>query len=210
MAEDDWFRSSAWDEQAQVLFRKKLASARTQKWFYLRVKADAIAEDHPQDALALYQEYLDAQDDDVPPILYAMAIIHWKQGREDELFSCLDRAMGSQGMGLGAMGVMENAFISALLGREDRYARAMDLFRPFDAAAQAQAGRPFARSFAGAFGSAIILKHLGEREQAREAARIALEWMERDTGPIPGHPKLGLPPQVPQEWQDMMGRIAQN
>ena len=209
MASDDWFRSADWSAEARKLFRRKLGRARDQKWFYLRVKAAAIADDHPEEALALYQEYLDNDGGEAPPIHYAMAILHWKQAREDKLFEYLDRAMGDSGMGLGATGAMENAFVSALLGRTERYERAMALFEPWDRAARQSMGRDFVRSFAGAYGSAIILNHLGRAEEAREAALTALEWTEKEAGPIPGHPQIGLPPELPDEWRAKLLRIAE-
>ena len=209
MAADDWYRSADWDAEAQALFRTKFVRARDQKWFYLRVKAAAIADDHPEEALGLYQEYLDGDGGDEPPIHYAMAIIHWMQGREDQLFAYLDRALGERGTGLGAMGAMENAFVSGLLGRTERYERALALFEPWDKAAQQGMGRNFVRSFAGAYGSAIIFDHLGRKEEAREAALIALEWTRKTSGPLPGHPQVGLPPKLPDEWHAMLQRIAE-
>ena len=208
MAADDWFRSAHWDAEAQKLFRSKMARARNHKWFYLRVKAAAIADDHPEEALALFQEYLDAGAEGENDIRYKMAIIHWKQGREDKLFEYLDAAMGESGMGLGAVGAMENAFISGILGRTERYERALALFEPWDKAAQQQLGRDFVRTFAGAYGSAIIFDHMGRTEEAREAALIALEWTRKTSGPLPGHPQIGLPPQIPDRWYAKLHRIA--
>ena len=208
MASDDWYRSDAWEETAQEEFRAKLERARTQRDFYLRIKAGAIAQSHPDAALELYEELLGEADGDTASIHYAMALIHWREGDVEALFEYLDLALGSEGNGLGAAGVMENAFVSGLLGRTERYARAMRLFEPWDQAALKQLGRPFVRSFAGAFGSAIILDHLGRTEEAREAALTALEWTQIEEGPIPGHPQLGLPPQVPDDWTDRMHAIA--
>ncbi len=208
MAEDDWYRGADWDRPAQELFRKKLARAREHKWFYVRVKASAISNQHPDEALALYQEYLDAGVEGANDIHYKIALVHFTQGRGDKLFKHLDMAMGDEGMGLGAVGVMENAFLSALLGREDRYERAIALFEPWDQAARQQVGRDFVRSFAGAYGSAIIFDHLGRDEDAREAALIALEWTRKEAGPLPGHPNIGLPPQLPEGWLARLHRIA--
>lgn len=163
MAEDDWYRSADWDAEAQELFRTKRSRARGHEDFYLRVKAAAIAENHPEEALALYQEYLDSGAEGRNDALYAMAIIHWKRGREDKLFEYLDAAMGEGGRGLGAVGAMENAFISALLGRTERYERAIALFEPWDKAAQQAMGRDFVRSFAGVYGSASSSISSGER-----------------------------------------------
>ncbi|MWV28444.1 hypothetical protein [Aurantiacibacter rhizosphaerae] len=209
MATDDWYRGADWDDQAQQLIRQKLARAREHKWFYLRVKASAISDKHPDEALALYQEYLDADVEGANEIHYSIALVHFTQGREDKVFEHLDLAMGTGGMGLGAMGAMENAFLSALLGREDRYERAIALFEPLDKAARQQLGRDFVRSFAGAYGSALILDHLGRHDEAREAALIALEWTQKTAGPLPGHPQIGLPPQLPDDWLARLHRIAQ-
>ena len=208
MTSDEWYRSADWDADAQALFREKLSRARNQRGFYRRVKADAIADRHPQDALALHEEALSEADGDTAGIHYAMAMIHWKMGNEDSFFHFLDLALGSNGMALGASGVMENAFASGLLRRTERYERALELFEPWDKGARQAYGRPFSRSFAGAFGSAIILHHFRRHEEAREMALTAIEWTEKKSGPIPSNPDIGLPPQVPDDWKELMLAIA--
>ena len=60
---DDWYRSEAWDEEAQYFFEEKIARARDKIAFYLWVKARAISQHHPVDSDALFQRSLDCDDE---------------------------------------------------------------------------------------------------------------------------------------------------
>jgi len=196
MADDDWFRAPDWDKAAQDHFREKLERSRDQKWFYLRLKAKAIAPTHPQDALALLAEYIAADTEHWQEGHYEIAAIELACGDHDAAFAALDCAMGEDGHGLGAMGVMENAFLSALYRRKDRYERALALIDHWDASAMKALGRKFHRSFAGNFGEALILFALGRAEEAQAPARAALEQQLSVSGPLPGHPGLGNPANI--------------
>ncbi|WP_156500631.1 hypothetical protein [Croceicoccus bisphenolivorans] len=208
MAEDDWFRSGAWDENAQDLFRERLKRARDQKWFYLRVKARAIAAEHPEDALTLFAQYIAADPEHWSDGHYAIATIELARGEIDAAFAALDEAMGENGQDLGATGVMENAFLCAFYGRTDRYERALALFEPWDKGAARQFGRPFNRSFAGNYGEALMLHALGRVDEAQLPARAALEQQLSDRGPVAGHPALGIPPRASEEMMRQLVWIA--
>lgn len=200
MVEDVWFRSSVWDDAAKQIFRKKLAHARNQKAHYLRTKASAIADDHPFDALALYDEYIDADDEHIPSGNYSKSIVYLKLGDIDKALELLDRSMGESGLDMSSPAVLEFAFLVGLHRRIRYYKRALEVLQMLDDLAQNSVGRPFERNFAGSAGAAFILNETGQTNAAKHAAAAALKLVFAEKGPIPGHPELGLVPQLPDDW----------
>ena len=208
MASDDWFRGPEWDEDAQELFWKKFSRARDQKHFYMRVKAQAIAADHPGEALKLFDEYIAANETHISGGNYSKSMIYLAQGEIDAAFASLEIAIGKNGMGMDASGVMEYAFLSGLYKRTANYERALGFLDVLDGIMQKQAGRPFYRSFAGHAGSAFIFYDMGRKEEAIEPAKSALEMALEKDGPMPGHPAIGAVPQLPKEMMDRLIVIA--
>lgn len=208
MAEDDWYRGPEWDEDAQALFRKKLSRAREHKGFYLRIKAMAVSAAQPDAALELLEELIasDCENADEGHALKARVLL--ARGDIDGSLDAYDIAMGADGMGLMAPGVMDYAFLVGLHLRAERYERALGLLDHFDALAQAELGRPFARPFGGNAGAAFIFHALGREDEAVPFARAALEQALARNGPIPGHPGLGRVPEMPKAILDRLVLIA--
>ncbi|MEM7218509.1 MAG: hypothetical protein AAF515_09105 [Pseudomonadota bacterium] len=53
MSDDDWYRSSIWNEDIEKRFLEKLAGARSQRHHYLAVQANAISKSNPNVAMRL-------------------------------------------------------------------------------------------------------------------------------------------------------------
>lgn len=208
MSNDDWFRSSAWDADAKQLFRKKLARARDHKPHYLHTKASAISGDHPFDALALYDEYIAADNEHFARGNYAKSVVYLGLGDIDNALECLDCAMGISGMDMNSPAILEFAFLVGLQKRSRHYQRALAVLQVLDDLAQTSTGRPFHRNFAGSAGAAFILHELDQKDGAKHQAATALKLALAEEGPMPNHPQLGRVPKLPQEWMNRLIVIA--
>lgn len=208
MSNDDWFRGAAWDADAKQLFRKKLARARDQKAYYLRTKASAISGDHPSDALALYDEYIAADDEHYSRGNYAKSMVCLGLGDIDKALEFLDCAMGKSGMDMNSPAVLEFAFLVGLHKRSQHYQRALAVMQALDDLAQSSAGHPFPRNFAGSAGAAFILYELDQKDGAKHQAETALRLALAKEGPMPNHPQMGKVPKLPQEWMNRLIIIA--
>lgn len=208
MGIDDWFRSSAWDDEAQLAFRKKLARAGNQQLFYLKTKASAIADEHPFDAIKLFDEYIAADDEHFSGGNYSKSMVYLALGEIEAAIEFLSRAIGESGMDMQAPALLEFAFLVGLHKRSEYYPQVLKSLQSLDELAQKSVGRPFERNFAGRAGSAFILYELGKAEDAKHQAEAALRLALAEKGPIPNYPQLGRVPQLPKEWMDRLIMIA--
>jgi tetratricopeptide (TPR) repeat protein len=208
MGKDDWFRGSAWDDEAKQVFRKKVARARYQKSHYLRLKASAISDDHPFDALALYDEYIDADDENISNGNYSKSMVYLKLGNINKALELMDNAMGESGWDMHSPAILEFAFLVGLHKQAQHYQRALTVLKALDDLAQNSTGRPFERNFAGSAGAAFILYELGQSENAKYQAEASLRLALAETGPFPENPYSGRVPQLPKEWMSRLIIIA--
>jgi tetratricopeptide (TPR) repeat protein len=208
MRDEDWFRNAAWDDAAKQLFRKKLSRAKQHKNTYLRTKAAAIADEHLADALALLDEYMAADEENVPSGYYAKSMLHLKVGNIDEALVLMDRAIGKSGMDMHAPALLEFVFLVGLYKRLALYQRALEVLNALDDDAHRQVGRPFNRNFEGNAGAAFILYALGQKDDAQLQAKAALELALATAGPFAKHPQWGRVPQLPKDFMDRLIVIA--
>jgi tetratricopeptide (TPR) repeat protein len=208
MANDDWFRSSAWDDEAKQIFRNKLAKARYHKSNYLNTKASAIADEHPFDALALYDEYIAADDDNIPGGNYSKSMVYLKKGDIDKALEFMDIAIGESGLDMHSPAMLEFAFLVGLHKRTQHYLRALEVLQVLDDLAQKTTGRPFERNFAGSAGAAFILYETGQAEDAKRQAETALRLALAEKLAIPEHPQMGHVPKLPKELMNRLIIIA--
>ena len=204
----EWYLSPDWDEQAQTDFRLRLSHARDQRVFYLGQKASAIAEEHPEDALALYDEKIAVAEyeDEIVPALHAQAMIHFRAGDYEAMFAAFERAIEVGGEFTAIAAITDYCSAVGLLRDAARYDVALDWLDKLDERAMAQLGQPFV-GFAASAARAFICWQTGERELAASSAREALE-MSISEEPLPGLPCIGAAPKPPSPVHDRLLFIA--
>lgn len=201
---EEWYESSAWDDAAQVDFRRRLSRAGGQKAYYLRMKAAAIAGEYPEAALALCDERLALCDEDERfGVAYAKALIHAQHGEMEDMFASLEVAIGEDGLAFGAPAAGEYCCLVAFHGRIDRYSRAGQILDALDALAQQQLGHPF-QSFPARAARALIHYKSGRTSAAIEPAKDALKLALNQSAPIMGLPGLGPAPGFPNPLHDAL------
>lgn len=204
----EWYLSPDWDEQAQADFRLRLSHAGDQRVFYLGQKAAAIAEEHPEDALALYDEKIAAAEyeDEIVPALHAQAMIHFRAGDYEAMFAAFERAIEVGGEFTAIAAITDYCSAVGLLRDATRYDVALAWLDKLDERAMAQLGQPFV-GFAASAARAFICWQTGERELAASSAREALE-MSISEQPLPGLPCMGAAPRPPSPVHDRLLFIA--
>lgn len=194
----DWYESPDWDAAAQADFRIRLSRARNQKAYYLKMKIAAIADIHPQDALALCDERIASGDEeDAASASYAKCCIHARLGEIDNMFSSLRDAIGQDGVLMGAPAAGEFCCLVGYYGKSELFSFANHILARLDDMAMAEQGRPF-RSFSARAAHALIRYRSGQRsaaiEPAKEALALAVDQQSyggsllKSCGPIPGFP----------------------
>jgi tetratricopeptide (TPR) repeat protein len=204
----EWYQRPEWDEKAQADFRLRLSRARDQRLYYLGQKAGAIAINHPEAALALYDEKIAAAEyeDEIVPALHAQAMIHFRTGDYEAMFERFERAIETGGEFTAIAAITDYCSAVGLLRDESRYARALDWLDRLDRRALAQLGHPFV-GFAASAARAFICWQTGERAKAADAAREALEMSVSDDV-VPGLPCIGSAPRPPSPIHDRLLVIA--
>ena len=204
----EWFLSPDWDDEARADFRLRLSHAREQRRYYLGQKAAAIADRHPEAAIALYDEKIAAAEyeDEIVPALHAQAMIHFRAGDHEAMFHAFERAIEAGGEFTAIAAITDYCSAVGLLRDESRYRSALDWLDKLDSRAIAQLGHPFV-GFAASAARAFICWQTGERELAADAAREALEMSISDD-PMPGLPCMGSAPKPPSPVHDRLLVIA--
>ncbi len=204
----EWYLSPDWDDQAQADFRLRLSHAGDQRHFYLGQKASAIAEEHPEAAIALYDEKIAAAEyeDEIVPALHAQAMIHFRAGDHEAMFNAFERAIEVGGEFSAIAAITDYCSAVGLLRDESRYGCALDWLDKLDSRAVAQLGHPFV-GFAASAARAFICWQTGKHDIAADAAREALEMSISDD-PMPGLPCMGSAPKPPSPVHDRLLVIA--
>ena len=204
----EWYLSPDWDEQAQADFRLRLSHERARRVFYLGQKAAAIADEHPEDALALYDQKIAAAEyeDEIVPALHAQAMIHFRASDYEAMFSAFERAIEVGGEFTAIAAITDYCSAVGLLRDETRYDTALAWLDKLDTRAMTQLGQPFV-GFAASAARAFICWQTGDRELATNAARDALEMSISDD-PLPGLPCIGAAPKPPSPVHDRLLVIA--
>lgn len=199
---DDWFRGAAWDEAARDLFETKIKRAKGQKAFYLWVKAEAIAANHPDDAEVLFERALTADEEgfETARALNARSRVRAAQGAAGETLDDLARAARLEKTTVAGMvspARWDYAALVATRRERARYDEALELL-----------GKPVsAMSFAGQVALAFIHYDRGHAIRARRAARKALKRAAMQGELAPGVP-LAPTPAFPDPLYDRLLVIA--
>jgi len=203
VSSDDWYRGPEWDEDARALFEKKVARSRNQKAFYLWVKAEAIACNHPSDAGELFERSLACKDDfETARALNARARVSAARGGDAQgtLDDLAEAARTERDKITGMMSPARWDYAAMVgMGRHrDRYDEALRLM-----------GRPVSdQSFAGQVALAFVHHDRGHRLRARSAAKKALRRAAMKGEQAPGVP-LPPVPEFPNPLYDRLLVIAE-
>ncbi|RVQ68731.1 hypothetical protein EKN06_00405 [Croceicoccus ponticola] len=186
---DDWYRSSSWDQEARDVFEKKIGRARFQKPYYLWMKAAAIAQEHPDDAEALFDRALAADVDgfESARALNARATARAARGDIGATLDDLAHAATHERDAMPNLVTSARWDYAALVGmhrQRDRYDEALAFLGP----------RVPDLAFAGQVGLAFINHDLGKGDAAQAAAKKALSRATMHDDPASGLP---LPPTPP-------------
>jgi hypothetical protein len=197
--DDEWYRSSAWEEADQEHFEEKLRRARPRsRAQYIRLKACALwgskRDDERKFAPALFQRVIREHPDDELEAAMAWADLgrfHVEEGEHelaaDALRSCLDveAALGG-GLHTGSDLVLAEVIVSAEWA--DRYSEALDLLE-----AAERAGLTFKIDrWRWSITQARIAGRSGRDADAKSFAAEALALMDDPSPDFPRHPDVGL------------------
>lgn len=176
------------------------------------MKAAAIARDFPEAALNLCEERTAlglalGDEDEYFGAEYAKALIYLGTGRVAEAFEALEKAIGADGLALGAPAAGEYCCLVGYHGRSDLYPRAISILDVLDTMAQREVGRPFS-SFPSRAGRAFIDYRSGQKSAAILPAKDALELALGQSSAILGIRNLGPAPRFPSPITDALLVIA--
>lgn len=198
MPNDDWFRSSSWDEAAQTLFRQKLARARGahSKGQYIRIKALSLQETKEpaniRAAIGLLDYFLAEWPDhfDTSSVLYQLAQCAYLEGRVDDALRHYTEVFDSQRKrpNLKTHAHLEFGWLVICRPVPSLYDQAIDILDEFYDIS------PFPVDvFRASTIRAVILGRLGrEPQQASELAATALAAERMTRAPLRYHLNLGL------------------
>jgi tetratricopeptide (TPR) repeat protein len=198
VVEDAWYRSTAWDAEAQIDFETRLARAREWKRpQYLRIKGLAVSTWNEEAAEALFQRVIEAYPDkfDASSCQEHLGDLWRKQGKLAEAERAY-RAVLEQGNGLSPSGTsgcvnisLAELLIQADCGREMEALAQLELL--------VTAGQ--LRGSLGHFNDvrfrwevalAVATDRLGQRENSERAAERALNILDAPD-PFSRHPGVG-------------------
>lgn len=185
---ENWYRNTEWTPQIEEEFNAKLARSRGQKAQYLRIQGSTLATRHPEAALQLLHRCIELKDE------FTLAAAHqdaahayYRMGDIELALRSLEAAIERQEVYPMAKteAPYDYCMLVALYGREERYDRVLALV------ARIGSG-PFPLThFKAQAASAIILWERGRQEEAKVAARLAIEAQSVEHGWIPGYPDVG-------------------
>lgn len=199
---EGWYRNTEWTPQIAAEFNAKLARSRGQKAQYLRIQGSILASSHPAAALELLHRCIALKDEMTLAAAHQDAAhAHYHTGNIELALQSLEAAIERQEV--FPMAKTEAPFDYCMLvvlhGREERYDRVLALI------ARIGSGPFPLTEFKAQAANAIILWERGQHEEAKAAARLAIEAQSVEQGWIPGHPDVGV---VPEE-NPLSSRLAQ-
>ena len=174
----DWYRRTDWDEQIEVDFEARLARARpSSRAQYLSLQGYALIASRPEQAEALLQRAVDAEDQfETPRAACYLALSRVAQGKIDAAISAYDIAIEAErrNPAFRSSGGIDQALLIALHERRDRYHQALDQL------ALAMADDWSLAGLEALAAEAIIRNELGDRDDAQPKAQAALAQIPAD------------------------------
>ena len=198
---ENWYRNIEWTPQIEAEFNARLARSRSQKAQYLRIQGSVLTSRHPEAALQLLHRCIELKDE------FTLAAAHQDAAHAYYRMGDIELALRSLEAAIDRQEVFPMAkteapydycMLVALHGREERYDRVLALV------ARIGSGPFPSTEFKAQAASAIILWGRGRQDEAKAAARLAMEAQSVEHGWIPGHPDVGV---VPEE-NPLSSRLA--
>jgi tetratricopeptide (TPR) repeat protein len=201
MGDDDWYRNLCWDAETEAAFEARLARSRSQKAQYLRIQGSLLKQSHPEVAVRLLERCAEQADPFHVAHAHAEAAhARYLLGDIDGALHSFEAAMDQQAAEpmFRTSAAFDYALVVALHECADRYDRAL--------AALARDVEPFFSSmqFEASGARALIFAARGQWQEARIAARRALQAAGDRIGWIPGRPDVGI---VPDEDNPLSRRL---
>ncbi len=201
----EWYRNREWTAAIAAEFEARLARSRAQKAQYLRIQGSTLKDSHPEVAVELLQRCVDQGDS--PYVAHALldkAHALYRMGKIDDALATLEATMAQEQREpmFRTSAPFDYAFLVALHGRSERYDQVLGLM-------DVHAAGPFAvMDFERESARAIILSERGKADDAREAARLALQAEAVRDGGVPGFPQVGTVPANDHPFGDRLRAIA--
>ena len=208
MGREDWYRNEEWSAATEATFRDKLSRSRSSRAQYLRIQADYLADNHPQAALALIEEYFETGDQfDVPMALCARAQAYRSLGKIDEAVAAYKRALNWEETHprytTPARTYYPKLVAERRISREYDYALYIlaDRFQPTD--------HQFPMDRYNWNGSnALIASEQGRLVEAKEFAERALRAAAQTESPFRFHRKIGIVQNSSDDFGRRIKRLA--
>lgn len=188
---ESWYRNTEWTPQIEAAFNAKLARSRGQKAQYLRIQGSILVSRHPEAALELLHRCIELEDEMTLAAAHQDAAhSHYRMGDLELALRSLEAAIEQQEVLpiAKAEAPYDYCMLVALHGFDERYDKALALI------AQIGSGPFPLTNFKAQAANSIILWERGRREEAKAAARLALEAEAVEHGWILGHPDVGRVP----------------
>jgi tetratricopeptide (TPR) repeat protein len=202
MSRDDWYCSTSWSESIEAAFEARLRRARS-KAQYLRVQALYLVNAHPEVALKLLDRYFELDGDftDCSLAHTIRADAYLALGRMEEAIASYEAALAREAARPTARTDVSVAYpyLVATRGLRPHFARALEVLK----AHSDDVAFPVNR-FRWHAARALILAEVGSAEEARSAAKLALEAAAEPKSEFRYHQKLGL---VSDKHSDVIRRL---
>jgi tetratricopeptide (TPR) repeat protein len=199
---ESWYRNTEWTPQIAAEFNAKLARSRSQKAQYLRIQGSILASCYPEAALELLQRCIELEDEMTLAAVYQdAAYAHYRMGDIDLALQSLEAAIERQEVSpmTQAEAPYDYCMLVALHGCNERYDRVLALVIRIGSG-------PFPLThFKAQAANTFILWERGRQEEAKAAARLAIEAQSVEPGWVPGYPDVGT---VPEE-NPLSSRLAE-
>ena len=208
MRRENWYRNTLWSAETERKFRAKLARSKSGRPQYLRIQAGYLAREYPEVSLALIDEFLTLGDHfDLPTARCIQADAFVSLGRVSDAVAALKLALEweAEHPRMLSTASMDYPLIVAKYRIVDEYDDALmvlvDRFKPLDFSFPATRYR-----WNGC--QALIRAELGQIDDARHFAALALVAASETQSPFRYHRTVGLVSQTSDEFGLRVKRIA--
>lgn len=202
MSKDDWYRNSKWNSKIEKAFNEKLNRSR-RKEQYLRIQASYLTSKHPKVSLKLLDEYFMLEDKfDNAQAYVDQANAYIALDNIEEAICSYEKALEREKIfaNLLTEAYIEYPFFVAINNLSIYYDRVLEILK------DSNDRLSFAVDYFRYHSSlAIILKSNGYLDEARDNAKEAIMYSEKDHSGFSYHKNIGL---VDKEYKKAIKKIS--